>query len=203
MAARYPRAHAYDDTGRHAGFVYVLMLVVAVAFGGFVWQLFSPPQAPRLTPSTSAYKIAPPPESANAPDQVEENAFFDTLEGQGGEPAATPRAGPETVVAPEETTMPEGPPQLAPAPSFTTSGPFVAQLAALQSEAAVDAAWRRLASRAPDLFVQAQLDVERADLGQRGVYYRVRAGYFADRANATRFCERIRRMGQDCIVAAR
>jgi hypothetical protein len=53
------------------------------------------------------------------------------------------------------------------------------------------------------LFAHAQLDVERADLGQRGVYFRVRAGYFADRANATLFCDRIRQMGQDCIPIAR
>ena len=31
----------------------------------------------------------------------------------------------------------------------------------------------------------------------------LRAGYFSDRPNATRFCERIRQMGQDCIVVAR
>jgi hypothetical protein len=88
-------------------------------------------------------------------------------------------------------------------PRFVSNGPYVAQLAALQSEAAVDTAWRRLSSRAPDLFANARLDVERADLGARGVYHRVRAGYFADRENAALFCERIRQMGQDCIVAAR
>ncbi len=201
MAARYPRAHAYDDTGRHAGVVYVLMLVVALSFGGFVWQLFSPPETPRIAPPSSAYKSAPPAEAANAPDEVEQNAFFDSLEGNQAEVEATPRPGPEALVV--ETPMPTLPGALGPAPSFADEGPYVAQLAALQSETAVDAAWRRLASRAPDLFAPAQLDVERADLGQRGVYYRVRAGYFADRVNASRFCDRIRRMGQDCIVAAR
>jgi hypothetical protein len=103
----------------------------------------------------------------------------------------------------EETPVSMGPPRIAPAPAFVSNGPYVAQLAALQSEAAVDQAWQRLSSRAPQLFAPARLDVERADLGARGVYYRVRAGYFADRANASRFCERIRQMGQDCIVAAR
>jgi hypothetical protein len=79
----------------------------------------------------------------------------------------------------------------------------VAQVAALQSEAAVAPAWQRLSSRAPNLFGAAELDVERADLGTRGIYYRVRAGYFADRANATLFCDRVKQMGQDCIVVAR
>lgn len=203
MNTRYdPRLHAYDEHARHAGFIYLLMLVVALAFGGFVWQLFSDPEAPRIEAPAGPYKIQPPPEAANTPDVVEQGAFNDALEGREETAEVTPRAGPEAV-APVVTTTPAGPPQLSAAPQFVTSGPYVAQLAALQSEEAVDTAWRRLASRAPQLFASARLDVERADLGPRGIYYRVRAGYFADRPNASRFCERIRQMGQDCIVAAR
>jgi hypothetical protein len=199
-----PRMHAYDDQARHAGMVYILMLVVAVAFGGFLWQLYSAPEIPRITAPTSPYKIEPPAEARNAPDQVEQGAFADSLEGVSEQTAeVTPRPAPETVIVESETAASEGPPTLGAAPIFATSGPYVAQLAALQSEAATDQAWRRLSSRAPQLFAHARLDVERADLGQRGIYYRVRAGYFADRANAARFCERIRQMGQDCIVAAR
>ena len=197
-----PRMHAYDDQARHAGMVYILMLVVAVAFGGFLWQLYSAPEIPRITAPTSPYKIEPPAEARNAPDQVEQGAFADTLEGVTEQTAeVTPRPAPETVIV--ENAPAEGPPQLGAAPAFASNGGYVAQLAALQSEAATDQAWRRLSSRAPQLFAHARLDVERADLGQRGIYYRVRAGYFADRANAARFCERIRQMGQDCIVAAR
>jgi hypothetical protein len=199
-----PRMHAYDDQARHAGMVYILMLVVAVAFGGFLWQLYSAPEIPRITAPTSPYKIEPPAEARNAPDQVEQGAFADSLEGVSEQTAeVTPRPAPETVIVGAEAPPGEGPPQLGAAPIFANNGPYVAQLAALQSEAATDQAWRRLSSRAPQLFAHARLDVERADLGQRGVYYRVRAGYFADRTNAARFCERIRQMGQDCIVAAR
>ncbi len=88
-------------------------------------------------------------------------------------------------------------------PRFAANGRYVAQLAALQSEAAIDPAWRRFVSRAPGLFANAQMDVQRADLGARGVYHRVRAGYFASSGDATAFCQRIRQMGQDCIVASR
>ena len=205
MNSRYdPRGgHAYDDQSRHAGMVYILMLVVALAFGGFLWQLYSEPEAPRISPPSGPYKIQPPPEAANAPDRVEKGAFNDTLEGRTETAEATPRAGPEQVAAPAEEAMPSGAPQLAADPTFVSNGPYVAQLAALQSEEAVQQAWARLASRAPQLFASARLDVERADLGQRGVYHRIRAGYFADRANASRFCERIRQMGQDCIVTTR
>lgn len=184
-----PRMHAYDDRTRHAGALYILMLVVAVAFGGFVWQLYSGPETPRIAAPPGPYKVAPPSDGEAGRDAAELGAFTETVTAEESAPAETP--------------LTAGPPQLAAAPQFSANGQFVAQLAALQSEAAVDPAWRRLTSRAPQLFAAARLDVERADLGQRGVYYRVRAGYFADRANAARFCERIRQMGQDCIVAAR
>ncbi|MBL8530680.1 MAG: SPOR domain-containing protein [Hyphomonadaceae bacterium] len=194
--------HEYEDRSRSAGMIYVLMIVVAAAFGGFVWQLYSAPEIPRISAPAGPYKMAPAPDAAGAPDPTEQGAFYDALEGRTVGVEATPRPGPE-VVSSTPPPAPAGPPQLAPAPRFVGSGPYVAQLAALQSEAAVDAAWRRMASRAPDLFAQARLDVERADLGARGIYHRVRAGYFADRENATRFCERIRQMGQDCIVVSR
>lgn len=192
LATRFdPRAHGYDDpSSRGAGMIYILMLVVALAFGGFIWQLYSgAPDVPHIAAPVEPYKTAPPPDAPNAPDMVEQGAFADLADSAA---AATPDA-----------QTPAGPPQLAAAPRFVASGPFLAQLAALQSEQAADVAWRRIASRAPDLFAQARLDVARADLGARGVYHRVRAGYFADRANATRFCERIRQMGQDCMVVAR
>jgi septal ring-binding cell division protein DamX len=200
LSTRYnPRMHAYDEqTTRNAGVIYVLMLVVALAFGGFLWQLYSAPEIPHIAADAGPYKVAPPPESANAPDQTETAAFDQTS------PAAAPTETATAAPAVEDTPPPAGAaPQLAAAPGFVSGGPYVAQLAALQSEAAVDQAWRRLSSRAPQLFASARLDTQRADLGPRGVYYRVRAGYFADRANAARFCERIRQMGQDCIVAAR
>lgn len=176
--------------------IYVLMLVVAVAFGGFVWQLYSAPEVPHISAPTEPYKVEPPPIAEQAPDATEAGALRD-VEGE------LTTIAPAAIEAPVAEEQAAGPPQLAPTPQFSESGPYVAQLAALQSEAAVEPAWRRFSSRAPGLFASARLDVERADLGQRGVYYRVRAGYFPDRANATRFCERIRQMGQDCIAVAR
>jgi hypothetical protein len=186
--------HAYDEQSRHAGMIYVLMLVVALAFGGFVWQIYSAPDIPRISAPAGPYKVAPPPELTE-PDPRE--AALTEPEVENAPLAAA------TAAAEAEAPAVAGPPQLTPRPAFASNGRYVAQLAALQSEAGVEAAWRRYASRAPDLFRDAHLDVERADLGQRGVYYRIRAGYFADRDNAARFCERIRQMGQDCIVAAR
>lgn len=186
-----PRMHAYDDKTRHAGMLYVLMIVIAVAFGGFLWQLYSAPEIPRIPAQAGPYKVEPPPEVSTQTAALEETAPVQ-------EPTAATTVEDQSVVVDLDPR-----PESSALPRFVASGPYVAQLAALRSEAAVDNAWRRFASRAPDLFANAHMDVQRADLGPGGVYHRVRAGYFADRANASLFCERIRQMGQDCIVAAR
>lgn len=184
-----PRMHAYDERTRGAGVLYVLMVVIAVCFGGFLWQLYSAPEVPRITAQAGPYKIEPPPEPP--PQQT----------------VTEPTTAPLTSVTPApEAPMVELNPQpeaSAVMPQFASNGRYVAQLAALQSEAAVEPSWRRFASRAPNLFAGAHMDVQRADLGARGIYHRVRAGYFATSDDATLFCERIRQMGQDCIVAAR
>lgn len=176
------RAHAYDDQTRHAGMLYVLMVVIAVCFGGFVWQVYSTPDAPRIEAQPGPYKIEPPEETISAATVTE-----------------APPA--EAIDAAVDEIAP--PPAPSAEPRLVASGPYVVQLAALRSEAAAEQTWRRFASRAPDLFASAELNVEQADLGARGVFYRARAGYFADRDNASAFCERIRRMGEDCIVVAR
>lgn len=196
------RMHLHDEQNRNGFMIYLIMTVIAVAFGGFLWNIYSAPDVPRIAPPAGAYKIAPESDAATAPDQAEGGLYVER------EDRATTQPEMEATTAPAQDTPVEGvsstgAPQLPAAPSFVANGPYVAQVAALRSQAAVEPSWQRLASRAPGLFAHAQLDVERADLGARGVYYRVRAGYFADRENAARFCERIRQMGQDCIAVAR
>lgn len=187
VTARYdPRMHAHEEQTRFSGMIYVLMLVVALAFGGFVWQLYSEPETPHISAEPGPYKTEPPPE------MTAEASAEST-------PLTAPQASPGEAGNTADNIQPASSGDVA----IAAGGAFVAQLAALQSQAAVEPAWRRFAARAPDLFANARLDVERADLGARGIYYRVRAGYFANRAEAARFCGRIRQMGQDCIPAAR
>lgn len=205
MAAR-PRRFAIEEERDEGGtmqreLLYGLGALALVAFGAFVWNIYGGREIPRIAPASPHYKIAPP--EAAAPDAAEAGALDQVL---AGAPVETDniqvRAAPEAPRAPVET-LPGARPQLSAAPDFVANGPYVAQLAALRSQAAVEPAWARLASRAPELFAAARLDVQRADLGQRGVYYRVRAGYFADLENVGRFCDRIRAMGQDCIAVRR
>lgn len=209
MAARQ-RRFAIDDDRDEGGTIqrellYGLGALVLIAFGAFVWSIYGGREIPRITPSSTAYKMAPA--DLAAPNAGEAQALEAAAADAPVDGAAMQdRPGPETplaAAAAEGVTPPGARPHLAAAPQFVSNGPYVAQIAALRSQAAVDPAWARLSSRAPELFASARLDIERADLGQRGVYYRVRAGYFADMENVTRFCDRIRAMGQDCIAVRR
>lgn len=97
---------------------------------------------------------------------------------------------------------------LAPAPRpvtsrFTRNGGFQVQLMALRSEAAAEAAWRQVQSKSPDLYHGANLDIQYANLGAKGVFYRLRLGTFETRSDATAFCRDVKAAGKDCIVVAK
>ncbi|MBI1252644.1 MAG: hypothetical protein GC189_14375 [Alphaproteobacteria bacterium] len=200
---RAPRGrHAqHEDDPRRQPILLVIALVIFAAFASIVWSVYggfgAPP--PRINAPQQAYKVAPSVAETEAQEAVG-GALYESLEGRETEPAAQPRA-------PDEAPLPETAvplvPERGPDPVYVENGPYLAQVAALQSEASVGPLWSRLSSRAPDLFAPARLDVERADLGSRGIYWRVRAGSFADRENADRFCARLRAMGQDCIAVRR
>src|SRR5690242_21758426 len=62
----------HEEHNRVGGMLYVLMLVIALAFGGFVWQIYSGPDAPHIAAPPEPYKITPPANAANAPDEAEQ-----------------------------------------------------------------------------------------------------------------------------------
>ncbi len=109
----------------------------------------------------------------------------------------TPRRQTPTIV----DTMPPAP---TPAVSrFASSGNFQIQLMALRKEADAHGAWRKVKARHPDLFHGAALDIQRADLGAKGVWFRLRVGSFETRDTAKDFCADVKAAGKDCIVVAK
>lgn len=186
-----------DDGPRRPLLIYVLLCALVVGAGAFLWRAYDDGTGGgpiRVVPQQERFK-EPGPGAEEAPTPVE-----DQLRTAETPPIERFAEGPEEPLSPEEAAAleaPTGP------PAFVNNGPFVAQIAALQSEDGIGPLWRRLADRAPDLFADARMDVQRADLGARGVYLRVRVGYFPDRENAARFCARMRAMGQDCMAVER
>ncbi len=143
--------------------------------------------------------------------------------------ASTPAAGP-SVAAPAATPVAAAPVAAAPVPpqravpgpvsgdggdagaeadasaaapgtgAVTVPGGHAVQLAALDSEAAAQAEWGRLARRAPSLFAKrdpAIMPVSRD--GKR--FFRLRTAGFASAAEASAFCGRLHGAGIACTVA--
>lgn len=120
------------------------------------------------------------------------------------EPLTELGAPPTAQTAAEPVQIPE---TGAPAPqgprvrfAFQPEGAFLVQIAALRTEEQAETAWKRVSSSAPELYHGATKVIQRADLGQDGVFYRLRVGAFADRSEASAFCEAIKEAGANCIV---
>jgi|GEM_PF-4544326 hypothetical protein len=76
------------------------------------------------------------------------------------------------------------------------------QLAASRSKADAEQVWQNLRQRHTDVLGALDGSVVAADLGSRGVYYRLRAGPFGDRDGADSVCRALAEQHVDCFVVA-
>ena len=159
----------------------------------------------------------PEPEAAAPPVAGDETAaVVDPAPAEIGN--AAPKAADETTLAEApsiRTRRLERAPDIAvePAPaasepaaprfSFSSEGNYLVQVAALRSEAGAEAAWSKLSVQYDDIFNGASRYVQRADLGAKGVFFRLRAGRFQDRSEAVSFCDALKADGGSCIVVER
>jgi len=109
---------------------------------------------------------------------------------------ATSEAG-VAAIPPAAVTAPQGPRVRF---AFASGGDYLVQIAALRSEEAAETAWKRVTASAPELYYGATKVIQRADLGSEGVFFRLRVGAFADRSEASAFCDAIKDAGANCIV---
>lgn len=110
-----------------------------------------------------------------------------------------PAAEAETAPAPETATAEEAAPA-APDSKIAQSGQYLIQLLSVKDEAGARGAWAKLQGKYPELLGGETLNLQQADLGERGIYYRVRTGAFDSKAGANALCGKLKAAGQDCIV---
>ena len=148
------------------------------------------PGVPPTTVEAPAPAAAAPPFVAPPPPPTPEPA-----------PSPTP-ATPEPAAPPAAVPAPqEPPPAAAPAPAPPAqSGDWYVQLAAYRSEAAARSAWSMLQDRHAAALGSLSIRVARADLGDRGVFYRLQAGGLADRDAAAAVCAQLKARDQGCLV---
>ncbi len=83
------------------------------------------------------------------------------------------------------------------------SGSHLVQVGAFRSEAEADTFWGSMESKMGDYLSGKSKDVEFADLGDRGVFYRLRVGPFASSDAARTYCAGLKERGQDCLIKAK
>jgi cell division septation protein DedD len=162
-----------------------------------VEKLLPPPEKPAPTPAAAPRAPepptppAPPAPTAAAPATVAPAA-----------PPAPPPAKEAVQEAVKESPAPPPPSPPAAAPKAASGGARI-QLAAFPEAAAAEASWKKLQQRFPDPLGTLTLTIERADLGAKGVFHRVQAGPFADRASAQAACDKLKAAKQDCLVVGK
>lgn len=78
----------------------------------------------------------------------------------------------------------------------------VVQLGAVRTEEAAKAEWTRLQAKYRRQLGSLQPQIERADLGARGIYWRIRGGSVTE-AEGKSICEALKAAGQSCLVVVR
>ena len=133
-----------------------------------------------------AQPVAGTPDPATAPPPAKP----ETQTAAAGEP------GPKTQVAALQ------PAQQTPQPSSALTGARI-QIGSFRTREQAEEAWQAAAQKHKDLLAGLRPAIERADLGQRGVFHRVQIGPFENRASAANLCKLLDERGQPCIVATK
>jgi len=142
-----------------------------------------PPPAPKAGAAANANAS-----SANAPL---------SLSPQGAQTAQpAPAAEPRTRVAANN------PVQIAPqaAPSGGGSGGYLVQVSSQRNEADAQASYKALQGKFPAVLGSHSPLIKRADLGEKGVYYRAMVGPFGSPDEASQFCGSLKSAGGQCVV---
>lgn len=124
--------------------------------------------------------------------------------------AAPPKAEPkvEPKVEPKPATTPTPASVAKPAPVAAASGDALAgshvvQVGAFRSQGEADGQWTKMQGKLGAFLDGKAKDVEVADLGAKGVYYRLRVGPFASADEAKTWCAGLRERGTDCLIKAK
>ncbi len=130
-----------------------------------------------------------------------------------GQPVPDPTA--PVAAAPVTPTTPDtvAPPGTVPAseaekkaeealPEPIAEGEYVVQLGSAKDQAATLKQYGRLQKKFPALLGGLAPNIQRADLGDKGIFYRLRAGPL-DKSAAELLCDKLTSQGQACLVKAK
>jgi cell division septation protein DedD len=87
------------------------------------------------------------------------------------------------------------------ATSFGAGG-YLIQIAAFKDEATAQSEAQGFKAKGGELLADTQQIIQRADLGEKGVYFRVQYGPFASKGAASARCADLKSRGLNCIIVS-
>jgi len=159
-------------------------------------------EAPAKMEAAPAKTQATPPKTETAPPKTEPAAAKEpplSVAKSLTPPAAPPVAKTTPPPAPEKVATAEPAPAPVKAPAAT--GAYVLQIGAYKSEEDAAAAWRTYHGKHASLLSGYSQDVKKVDLGEKGTWYRLRVGSFADKDAAKALCTKLTAEGGACFPA--
>jgi len=158
----------------------------------------APAEAPQIRLSQAVPPPAPaaPPRPAAAP-AAQKAAPAPTAQKAAPAPVQVAQAAPSAPAS--RPAQPAAAPPAAQATGRALTGAAILQIGAFESAELANGAWAAFRSRYP-IAAQLSPDVQRADLGAKGVVYRLRIGPFSDRTAAADACGQLRAAGASCFV---
>jgi sporulation related protein len=137
-----------------------------------VEKILPAPESPEPRPAPPQAQVAPPAVAPAPPAAVAPPPQ---------QAAVAPKPAPKP--SPQQTTLPDG---------------ARVQLASLRSPEAARDEWTRLKRDNPDLLGKLTAVAVRADLGERGIWYKIEAGPLASKAAADRLCSEMKQRDLGC-----
>jgi hypothetical protein len=158
-------------------------------------HLLPPPEKPMPRP------VAPPPAPSPPPQTVAAKSPTGATPVASAAPEA-PAAAVQAAQPPQQAAVPPGKAPQAPSKPAGArgAGPRL-QLGSLRSEEEARQEWERIKHKNADLLGSLSANSIRADLGDKGIYYRLQTAPVADQAAAERICAELKQRSIGCIIA--
>lgn len=160
--------------------------------------------------------MAAPPEEAGAEAPAAAEAAPQAAAAAGAAPQAAPAAppaapAPQAAEAPQQVAaLPAPPPEAKPKPAAQPAAAtpaaatkYVVQVGSKKNQTDALASFADMQQKYPKLLASYRPMVQKADLGAKGVWYRLRIGPIVDKTAATKLCSQLKSQGlPDCLVMA-
>jgi hypothetical protein len=148
-----------------------------------------------IRPDSMADPAPPPQQQAAAPPPTRSAAPAPTPPAPAAKQPPSPMA-----IAPQDAPSSRSKVAARTPPAQAAGGAYWVQVSAQKTEEEAGASYQALQQKYPNVLGGREAAIRRADLGDKGVYYRAQVGPFANSEAASSFCSNLKTAGGQCIV---